>query len=272
MHAPDRDLRDPRRSARVPARWAADVRHRFSRWQAETEDLGAEGVQLVSPRLVPPGRELRLLVDVPGLQRTVQGTATVVWARAAAPSRLGVRFAPDREDRGWFESLLAADPNLARAAQRLPGSLPLRSPLFLGEPPRLVVDFTRDELAVLRRLRPGMAVADLLASFGTTPERLAGALFALVSRGQIVLTEGASRGPAAWREVLAQASATEVADGHSSEHALRPSAVQSLLDEGRGHLAAGRFALAAARFQAAQDLAPDDAEPCEQLRRIQSFK
>ena len=269
MHAPAATLRDPRQSARLLARCPAEIRHRFSRWRATTEDVASGGYQIVTPRLVAPGREVRLLVDVPELHRTVQGTATVVWSRPEAPSRLGVRFAVDREDRGWFEALLETDPALGRAARRRPTALPYRSQLYLGEPPKVVIDFTRDELAVLRRLRSDTVVADLVKSFGSAPDRLVGALFALLARGRIVVHPRSSPGPEAWRVVLTQAAA-EAAAGQGSEP--RESAVQQLLDEGRDHLAAGRFRLAAARFRAAQRLAPDDAEPSEQLRRIRPFE
>lgn len=200
--ASDPDLHDPRRSARLPARCPVLVRHRFSRWRAESEDLGPRGCQLVTPRLVTAGRDVRLTIDIPELGRAVEGMATVIWSRAVAPSRLGMRFAADEADRRWFESLLAADAELAAAARRRPATMPWRARLYFGAPPRLVVDFTADELAVLGRLRQGMAVVELVASFGKTPERLVGALFALVARRQIVLDGKASPGPDAWREVL----------------------------------------------------------------------
>jgi hypothetical protein len=265
------DLRDPRLAARLPARFAAEIRHRFSRWEAVTEDVGPQGCQLVTPRLVASGREIRLLLQLHALRRTVQGSATVVWSRATTPSRLGLRFLPDPEDRGWFEALLATDPILAAAAAGRPERLSPRAHLFFGQPPRLVVDFTRDELAVLRRMRQGMAVSELSATFGSSPDRLRGALFALLSRRQLVLDAKRSSSQGAWRQVLAQAEAAEVAQGLAPDRTGRPSSVQRLLDEGQAHLAAGRIALAAARFRAARDLAPEDPLIQEQLRSLGPF-
>ncbi len=265
------DLCDPRHSARLPVRCVAEVRHRFSRWEAETDDVSQLGCQLVTPRLVTSGREVRLALQLSELRRTVQGSATVVWSRAAAPSRLGLRFRPDPDDRGWFEALLAADPLLAAAATRRPERLPGRTRLYLGQPPRRVIDFTRDELAVLRRVRPQMTVAELSATFGASPDRLLGALFALLSHRQLVLDPKRAAGQAAWRPVLAQAEAEEAAQGLSHERNVRSSAVQRLLDEGQAHLAVGRIALAAARFREARDLAPGDPLIEEQLRSLGPF-
>jgi hypothetical protein len=262
------ELRDPRQCARIPVRCVAEVRHRFSRWQAETEDLSRLGCQLVTPRLVSSGRELRLALQLGELRRTVQGSATVVWSRAATPSRLGLRFLADPEDRGWFEALLDSDPLLAAAAIRRPERLPGRTRIYLGQPPRLVIDFTRDELAVLRRVRQGMTVTELSATFGASPDRLLGALFALVARRQLVLAPRGSSSQGAWRPVLEQA---EAAQGLPPGRASRSSAVQQLLDEGHAHLAAGRVALAAARFRAARELAPEDPQIQEQLRSLGPF-
>jgi hypothetical protein len=248
-----------------------EVRHRFARWEAETEDLGPYGIQLVTPRLVTAGREVRLAVSLPALSRTVMGTGQVVWARAETPSRLGLRFAPDKSEGGWFDSLLARDPDLSTVMRRRPERLALRAKVYLGQVPSLVVDFSRDELAVLQRLRPGMTVTELVTQFGAAPERLVGALFALISRRQITLDPAYSASPAAWRETLDRAEAAEVIEGLTPEHRLRHSAVDRLLLEGRGHLAAGRLELAGARFREARALAPHDKEIERYLRSLGRF-
>src|SRR5512142_3565866 len=96
------DVLNPRRAPRIPARCPVEIRHRCSSWRAETEDVGPRGLQLVTPRLVAPGREVRLAVDVGGLRRRIHGTGKVVWTRAESPSRLGLSFQPDLTDRRWF--------------------------------------------------------------------------------------------------------------------------------------------------------------------------
>jgi Flp pilus assembly protein TadD len=101
-----------------------------------------------------------------------------------------------------------------------------------------VAALTGDEAAVLWRVRNGIRVAELAASFGAKPDRLTGALFALLSRGSVVLS------PA------------------------RAPATLELVEEGRAHFAAGRVALAVARFREALLLAPEDAEAREELGAI----
>lgn len=267
----DETLHDPRRSPRLLARCRVDVRHRLARWRAETEDLGPDGCQLVTPRLVATGHDVRLSIHVPELGRAVDGLATVVWSRAEQPSRLGLRFQPDRSDRSWFPALLAADPLLASAARRPARALSWRARLYLGAPPRLIVDFSPDELAVLRRIRPAITLAELVATFGRRPERLVGALFALVSRGRVVLDVRETPGPEAWREVLARAETLEAAEGRTPGQPLPSGSVEALLAEGHEHLAAGRVALAAERFRQARALSPDGTEGRAELRRRGPF-
>jgi hypothetical protein len=273
------DVLNPRRAPRIPARCPVVVRHRFSTWKAETEDLGPRGLQLVTPRLVAPGREVRLLMDVPGLQRRVQGMGKVVWTRAEAPSRLGVAFHPDLTDRRWFEALVAADPLAASAARRVPDRLPARAKLYLGVAPTLVVDFNADELSVLRAIRGGTVVGDLVAAFGAASARLLGALFALIGRGQLTLDPTRSPGPAPWRRVLEQAEVTAAADAlprarHGAD--TRPPAraaerLEQLLAEAREHLAAGRISPAAERLREARAIAPDDPEIAAEIEKLGPF-
>jgi hypothetical protein len=267
---PARELIDPRRAVRFPVRCAVEVRHRLSRWRAETEDLGPDGLQLVAPRPLPPGRKVRLSLELPRQAGRIEGRATVIWAREAAPTRLGIRFAADRRHAGWWERLRALDPALERTAAR-PARLPAEARVYLGAAPRTVIDFTRDELAVLRRVRHGTSVGDLAAWFGAAPERLTGALFALLARGSLVLSAARSSGLGAWLETFRRAHAQEVADGNPPSRQPRSTAAQRLLEEGRVHLAAGRVALAAARFREVLLLDPEDAEAREELRAIARF-
>jgi len=272
--APVPDVLNPRRAPRIPVRCAVVVRHRFSSWHAQTEDLGPRGLQLVTPRLVAPGREVRLALEVPELSRRVQGTGVVVWTRAESPSRLGVSFLPDLPDRRWFDALVEADPLAASAARRVPDKLPVRAKLYLGTPPSLVVDFNADELTILRSVRGGVQVGELVATFGADSTRLLGALFSLVGRGQLTLDAARSPGLGAWRAVLDRAEVTAAADSLPRSH-LGPTGgateVERLLDAARAHLAAGRIALAAEKLQEAKALAPDDEAVAEELRKLGPF-
>ncbi|BDG03328.1 PilZ domain-containing protein [Anaeromyxobacter oryzae] len=260
------DVPNPRRAPRVPVRLPVEVRHRFSTWRADTEDLGPRGCQLVTPRLVAPGRDVKLRIDCAVIGREVRVAGTVIWSRPQAPSRLGVAFDASETDRAWFETLLEADPAAARAARRAPDVLARATRVHLGAPPRLVVDFTADEVTILRRIGAGVTVDALVRSFGASSERLLGALFSLVARRLVVLDPAEATGPLVWRGVLEQADTANAAQAVPDTP--RSSAAQRLYDEGLSHLAAGRIQLAARRFADALAAAPSDHVIQEQLERI----
>jgi len=264
------DVLNPRRTPRVPARCAVEVRHRLHAWRAETEDLGPSGCELVTPRLVSPGRTVKLEIELPALGRRVRIAGTVVWVRAEAPMRLGIAFHASARDAGWFEALLAADPALFGTRRRTIERLPRRGRVYLGKPPALVVDFTADEVAVLQRIGGGVTADALVRSFGETPERAVGALFALLGRGMLVLDSARSAGPARWRPALALAEAA-LAAASSAAAPQRPRAAQRLYDEGIGHIAGGRMAIAVSRLQEALSIAPDDEAIARALQRIERW-
>ena len=110
----------------------------------------ALGCQLVTPRLVAPGRTLHLDIRCTPLGRDVLATGRVVWSRPRSPGRIGIEFEVPRTDVGWFDQLLRANPLLARAARRSPVRLPRASPLYLGLPPRNAFEASAEEVAVLR--------------------------------------------------------------------------------------------------------------------------
>ena len=262
-------LRDPRRAARIPAHCRVVVRrHLLSRWAADLEDLGPAGCRIVSPRVLDEGTEVRLSIQLPRLGRTVKGAATVVWAHEAEHSRLGLRFVPGKWERRWFDALLRGRGQARIGLQQRPSVLPWRAQLHLGTPRRRISDFTREELAVLRRVRPEITVVELVASLGKASDRLVGALFSLVARGQLSLSPSTSAGLDAWRSVLAQAEALEASEWKTPERGLPLTEVQRLLVAGREHLAAGRIALAAELFQQARALAPDDKEARAEMRKM----
>jgi hypothetical protein len=253
------DVLNPRRAPRVPARLRVEVRHRFAAWHAETEDVGPRGCQLVTPRLVEPGRTVKLAIECPALGRTVRTSGKVVWWRPEPPSRLGIAFDEASTDRAWFAELVAADPRSAGALRRVADKLPGRMRLHLGTPPQTIVDFSADEVAVLRRIGTGVTVDALVRSFGKTAERPLGALFALLARRLLVLDARAAAPPEAWQDVLSSA---------APDPSSRPPEAQRLYDEGLAHLGAGRVQLAARRFADALALAPADRVLREHVQRL----
>lgn len=271
------EVLNPRRSPRIPHRCAVEVRDRFSTWLAETEDLGPRGCRLVTPRLAAPGRELALTIRCDAIDRAITAIGRVVWARVEAPSRLGVEFLPDRTEAGWFELLLQAGPVVARRLQRCPDRLPRAARVYLGDPPRLVADFTAEEVAVLRRIGRGLTVEELSRSLGSAFERVRGALFSLLSRGLLTLRPGEAAAPERWRRALEVAERALQAEGIALPGPTTPgpagasgrtAAAQALFDESVGHLTSGRLELAVVRLREARALAPGDRMIAGALERL----
>lgn len=197
------DIVNPRRAARVPLCVAVEIRHRFVRWEGETEDLGPRGCRIVSPRPLDPGRDVEIALRLEPLGRTVTATGKVAWSRAEAPARLGVAFERSGTERGWFEALVAKDAAAQRAAAGVPDRLARSTRLSLGGPPAHVVDFSPTELELLRRVGSGVTLDALVRSFGPElHDRTRGALFGLVARRFVVLDGAAPAGVARWRAIL----------------------------------------------------------------------
>lgn len=271
------EVLNPRRTPRVPHRCTVEVRDRFASWRAETEDLGPRGCQLVTPRLAAPGRELSLTIRCQAIGREIKVTGRVVWSRAVAPSRLGVEFHPGRTDAGWFEQLLAASPEAARRVRQSPDRLPRTARLHLGDPPRLLADFTAEEVAVLKRVGRGLTVDELSRAMGSAFPRVRGAVFALLARRMLVLAPGEARDPARWQPTLEEAERALRAEGISLPAPTPPgpagatgrtAAAQALFDEGIAHLTSGRVELAVARLREARTLAPGDRMIAGALERL----
>ncbi len=271
------EVLNPRRAPRIPHRCVVEIRDRFAAWKAETEDLGPRGCQLVTPRLAAPGRELQLQIRCDALGRTIKATGKVVWTRAQEPSRLGIEFETSRTEGGWFEPLLATVPGLAQLVRRIPERLPRSARLFLGEPPRLLADFSAEEVAVLRAVGAGTTVEGLARALGSAFDRVRGAMFALVSRRLLVLTAAEAMPPERWRAVLDAAARALAAEGIAIPAPTpagpmgavgRTAAAQALYDEGIGHLTAGRIEVAVARLRDAKLLSPDDPLITGALQRL----
>jgi hypothetical protein len=268
------DIVEPRRAPRAALRCRVELRHRLSTWVAHTEDLGPAGCQLVTERLVEPGREVRLSIACPALGREVSAAGRVVWQRREAPSRLGVVFDRASTERGWFEALLRADEAVARAARGTPERLRRGTRVHLGTPPRLVVDFSPTELELLRRVGPG-ATADALArSFGPElHERTRGALFSLLGRRFLVTDPALAVDVERWRAILPEGDGEELARAGTGapEPGPRPLEAQRLYDEALSHLGAGRLGLAVDRLRDALRLAPADETISSTVQRIERW-
>lgn len=255
------DVLNPRRAPRVPARYTVELRHRFSSWAGETEDVGPAGCQIVTPRMLSRGRDVHIKLRADGLDHPVKLEGRVVWTRPEEPARIGVAFSPSSGECGWFDKVLAADPVAARILARTPERLPGGARLFLGVPPIHLVDFSADELAVLRAAAGGLTVESLSRALGEAFERARGALFSLVARRFVVLDAVSSVPAHRWRHVIGDVAHLRQdhagRNGHASREP-RPRVAQVLYDEGVAHLNAGRLGLAVERFREALENGPGD--------------
>lgn len=201
---------NPRRAPRAPVRCRAEITGTDgARWTTETEDVGPRGCQVVAPQRRPSGEQLALVISAEGLTRTLRVGGRIAWVSAAEPWRLGVSYA--EQDAAvaadWYEALVAKNPALA-AYRGVPDRISVDAMLFLGPPPRLVMDFTNDEIQILRCIGSGTSVGELRARLKDIWNRAQHALFSLIVRRHLVLARGASVLPAAWKQILADLEAT----------------------------------------------------------------
>ncbi|HSM92653.1 MAG TPA: PilZ domain-containing protein [Anaeromyxobacteraceae bacterium] len=221
---------NPRRAPRAPVRCRAEIAGTDGeRWVTETEDVGPRGCQIVAPRRRPLGERLQISVSADGLARKLRVDGKVAWVSAAEPWRHGVAFAESdaRAAVEWYEALVAKTPALA-AYRGVPERLSLDATLFLGPPPRLV-DFTNEEVQVLRCVGTGISVGDLRQRLGAIWGRAQHALFSLIVRRHVVLARGASVLPNAWKEILSALETTlavEDLERSSRKRPLTPPPVQ----------------------------------------------
>lgn len=260
------EISNPRRSPRSTVRCVVEIRHRLAAWMGETEDLGPRGCQIVTDRLVEPGRSVRLAIRVEAIDGTIDGRGRVVWIRPLEPSRMGVSFRARGGD-GWFEALARADP-AGFSRHRAPDRLPRRARLFLGRPPRHVVDFSPVEREILRRIDAGTTLDALDRSFGEGLDAAArGALFSLLARGIVVLDPAASGEAGAWRSLLPRGEKPPLPSIPERPTPRSPE-VQRLYEEGLTHLGAGHVALAVDRFEAALGIDPRDEAISRTIQRL----
>jgi hypothetical protein len=204
---------NPRRAPRAPSRCAIQVRTPQSAWSAETEDISPLGCQLVAPGAVPRGLELTLVFANPKVSGSVKVEGKVAWGSSRPPWRVGVAFGEQGRsaiDR-WFAQLVAAYPGLS-GFRRVPDRLPVDAMLFLAPPPTFLLDFSADEIEVLRHVAGGTTVAALRERLAAAWSPMQRAIFSLLARGVVTVSRGASAHPSAWKKVMAELDAEFVVE------------------------------------------------------------
>lgn len=214
---------NPRRAPRVPARCHAAVVTPSEAFDAETEDFSARGCQVVSPSLVNEGDRIELVLTSEQVPMPLKVAGNVAWVSEQPPWRIGVAFedayVPSAER--WFEKLVAATPGLGSFG-RVPDRIPLDAMVFLGPPPRFLLDFTAEEASLLRAIASGVRLDELQARLR---DRWAGAqhaLFSLLARQAVTLSRGQSAHPEAWKKVLTEVEASLAVESLGTASATPP--------------------------------------------------
>lgn len=197
---------NPRRAPRAPARCRASVLSASGVFRADTEDLGAHGCQLVGARPVRINERIQLEISNDLVTGVLHVAGRIAWATEVEPWRLGVAFEPGElaRARDWFERLVASHPGVG-AFRRVPDRIPLDAPVFLGPPPRLLADFSRDELALLRSVGDGVPMREVLSSFGARWATVQRSFFSLLARQHLTLMTRLAVPAASWAALLEEA-------------------------------------------------------------------
>jgi hypothetical protein len=196
---------NPRRSPRAPSRCAALVHTPSAAWNGETEDISALGCQLVAPGAMARGLPLTLVFASPRVKGSLRVEGKVAWGSSQPPWRVGVAFVESSREQSeqWFSQLVAAHPGLA-GLRRVPDRLPVDAMIFLAPPPSFLVDFTPEEVEVLRHVASGTTLASLRTRLAGTWNVSQRAVFSLLARGAVTVSRSASAHPSAWKKVMAE--------------------------------------------------------------------
>jgi hypothetical protein len=202
-------IANPRRTPRAPARCHAAVLCGDVRFEAETEDIGAMGCQVVSPRLVRRGQALELIITNEKVEEPLAVKGRVAWVSAQAPWRVGIAFeeASVAPSTRWFQRLVAANPRLS-GYQRVPDRIRTDATVYLGPPPRFLVDFTSEEAVLLRAIASGARVDELMARFRDGWPAAQRALFSLIARQAVTFQRGQAVHPDSWKKILSDVEAS----------------------------------------------------------------
>src|SRR5512143_2933461 len=201
---------NPRRSPRAPARCRAAVVSTSQGWfEAETEDIGAMGCQLVSPRLVRKGDLVQLHVTNEKSEEPLKVAGRVAWVSPQAPWRVGIAFdeASQKESARWFDLLVSAYPGLS-GYRRVPEKLRADQTVYLGPPPKFLVDFSGEEAMLLRAIASGARLDELMARLRDRWPAMQRALFSLIARQSITFQRGQAVHPESWKKILSEVEAS----------------------------------------------------------------
>jgi hypothetical protein len=200
---------NPRRAPRATARCHAAVVARTGAFDAETEDIGARGCQVVSPQHVKRGEAIDLVITSEKVPEPLKAAGKIAWVSPQPPWRVGVAFheafVPSAER--WFEKLAAATPGIG-SFRKVPERIALDSMVYLGPPPKFLLDFSPEEASLLRAIASGARLDELQARLRDRWPAAQRALFSLLARSAVTLSRGQSAHPDTWKRILTEIEAS----------------------------------------------------------------
>lgn len=201
---------NPRRSPRAPIRCRVQLVTAPGVLEAQTEDLGMRGAQVIAPRQLRKGEFVRLAIAHPSVKEPLEVAGKVSWTSAQEPWRAGLAFDEPyvKTARRWYERLVEANPGLP-TLDKVPDRIAVDAPVFLGPPPRWLVDFTHDEGVVLRAIGSGATIDDLRVKLRDRWGACLRAVFSLLARNHVTLARGEAVHPDTWKRILADLEAAE---------------------------------------------------------------
>jgi hypothetical protein len=210
-------LVNPRSAPRARARCRYSAVAGALTFEGQTEDVGPHGCQLVAPRPVPGGSGIRLALRAEAAGQPLEVAGQVAWVSAGEPWRLGVAFAEAARPAAtrFFDALVAAQPGLASWRQ-VPDRISLDAMVWLAPPPKLVVDFSAEEVAVLAAVGTGATVFELKSRLRSRWAQAEHAFFSLLASRHVTLSRGGAVPFANWagllRELQAEVAAAALSD------------------------------------------------------------
>jgi len=202
--------------ARARCRFSATVEGRA--FHGPTEDVGPHGCQIVAPQPIARGSAIQLVLRAEeaggGL---VEVAGVVAWVSPQAPWRVGIAFAEAARPAAtrFFDALVAAQPGLAGWRQ-VPDRISLDAMVWLAPPPKLVVDFNADEVAVLTAIGSGATVFELKSRLRSRWAQAERAFFSLLASRFLTLARGGAVPLGNWakllRELQAEVAAAALTD------------------------------------------------------------
>ncbi len=199
---------NPRRAPRAPARCRAAVVSTQGWFEAETEDIGSSGCQLVSPKLVRKGDIVQLHITNEKVPEPLKVSGRVAWVSPQAPWRVGIAFdeVTHKESLRWFELLVSRYPGLG-GYRRVPDRIRADATVYLAAPPRFLLDFSSDEAMLLRAIGSGARLDELMSRLRDRWQRAQRALFSLIARQVVTFQRGQAVHPDTWKKVLSEVEA-----------------------------------------------------------------